>query len=113
MASVKRYAVKFGEIKLPQRANVEKYAPADGSFVARIYDRFKTDIKVRHDGYQNVLDVKEKKLLYNVTITRTALHSFYVVISDRFETVFKRCNDYAEINELLAPVIEKVKNCTF
>lgn len=112
MAGIKQYAVKFGEIKIPQRPNVEKFSTIDGSFVARIYDRLKIDIKVRHNGYQNVLDVKEKELLYNVTITRTAVHSFYVVISSKKETVFKRCNDYAEINELLAPVIETVKNCT-
>ena len=113
MSSIKRYAVKFGDIKIPQRSNVEKYLTNDGSFVCRVYDRYKTDIKVRHDGFQNVLDVKEKKLLYNVTITRTAQHSFYVVISSQYETVFKRCGDYSEINEMLAPVIETVKTCTF
>lgn len=113
MASIKGYAVKFGEIKIPQRSNVEKYLTNDGSFVCRVYDRYKTEIKVRYDVYQNVLDVTEKKLLYNVTITRTAQHSFYVVISDKYNTTFKRCNDYAEINETLAPVIEAIKNCTF
>ena len=112
MAGLKNYAVKFGEIKIPQRPNVEKFTP-NGTFVCRVYDRHKTDIKVRHDGFQNVLDVKEKKLLYNVTITRTAQHSFYVVISSQYETVFKRCGDYSEINELLAPIIETVKTCTF
>lgn len=112
MASIKGYAVKFGEIKIPQRPNVEKFSPKDGSFVCRVYDKVKASVKVRHDGYQNVLDINDKRLLYNVTITRTAQHSYYVVISSRFETVFKRCGGYAEINELLAPVIENIKNCT-
>ena len=124
LTSRPEHRVSLGKIKIPSVKGVEKFEHKDGSFSCRIWNKQRSELKLElvnselssfesnfsPYGTKNIVPtVKERELLYNVVIIKNSAHVFTVVISSKVQTVYAKCKSYDEINEVLGPLIKKIK----
>ena len=106
-------SVKYGAIKIPQEPHIEKREMPDGSFQAYVYDKAKTEsaIKFSEDkfydystnaykvSYRATPEIKERKILLSVSVVRTSIHSFKVIVLTPTKTIFESVrNSFIEIS---------------
>lgn len=124
MGDLVKHRVSLGKIKIPAYPGIEKLELKDGSFVCRIWDKVRSELTLELKdarrgtwgcgdspyGTKNIVPtVNERDLLYNVAIIKNSAHIFTVVISSKKSTVYAKCKSYDEINEVLEPIIKKLK----